>query len=96
MKEKNQFTSMENVQLWADLHKISFITYSVEVSTSNAYFKDYPSYPPYNYWEWFVIPSELIFKSSYKIIFKPHHLIKYIPKKKPLLFCNRTIVPLRI
>lgn len=96
MKEKNQFTSMENLQLWADLHKINFISYTLEVSTSNAYFREYAYYPQYNYWEWFVIPSELIFKSPYKIIFKPRVVKTHIPKKRPLLFCNRTIVPLRI
>jgi hypothetical protein len=96
MKEKNQSSPAEIVQHWADLQNINFITYSVEVSSPEAYFKEYASYPQYNYWEWFVVPSELIYTPSFKILFKPSLQKRFISKKKPLLLCNRTIVPLRI
>ncbi len=96
MKEKKQFASMENIQLWADLHQIISVTYSVEITLPNAYFREYSNYPQYNYWEWFVIPGELIFKPAQKIIFKSRVIKTYLPKKKPLLFCKPTIVPLRI
>ncbi len=96
MKEKNQLITAENFQQWAELCSIDYSTYSIEVSSPDAYFRDYVNYPPINYWEWFVIPSELTFKPASQIIFKPRVLKQTNFKTKPLLFCNRTIIPLRI
>lgn len=96
MKEKNQYTQAENFQLWAELYRKNSITYSIEVSSSDTYFADYVNYPSINYWEWFVIPNELIFIHTSKILFKPRVLKTHTLKKQPLLICKKTIVPLRI
>ncbi|QQS34776.1 MAG: hypothetical protein IPM56_10930 [Ignavibacteriales bacterium] len=96
MKEIKQFSQTEAAQLWADLYKIDLSNYSIEVSPPNTYFREYSYYPQNNFWEWFVLPGELIYKPIFKIILKPSLLKNYSPTKKLLLFCSRTIVPLRI
>lgn len=95
MKEKKQ-TTAEYYQLWADICRIDPVTYSLEVTSTNEYFGEYVNYPRINYWEWFVIPGEIIFKPSYKLVVKPRVKTTLKVNHKPLLFCNRTIVPLRI
>ncbi len=95
MREKNQ-TTAENFQQWAELCRIESVTYTAEVTSPNEYFGEYVNSHRINYWEWFVIPDELIFTPASQIMFKPRRLKPAIFKTKPLFFCNRTIVPLRI
>lgn len=89
-------TSAEYYQLWAELCRIDSVTFSASVVSPDEYYGGYVNCPQINYWEWFVIPSEIIISPSFKLLVKPR--LKTTPKvnHKPLLCWNRTIVPLRI
>lgn len=89
-------TSAEYYQLWAELCRIDSVTFSAAVVSPDEYYNGNVNYPQINYWDWFIIPGEIIFHRSSQIEIKPR--VKNTPKvnHKPLLFCRRTIVPLRI
>ncbi len=96
MRLKNQLTDVELLQLWAEYSLTDPPTYSVEVSSSSSYFREYASYTHYNYWEWYLIPNEVLFKPTSKVTLQQNRLNPYKIKTKPLLFNNLKIIPLRI
>ncbi len=96
MLSKYQYTDAELLQLCAEYSKTDPPTYSVEANSSNAYFSEYSSYTQLNYWEWYLIPKELLFKPTSKVTLQQNSIKPHKIKTKPLLFNNLKIIPLRI
>ena len=93
---QNLFTTKERQQPWAEHSPIRFPGLASETNVSGCSFSGYQSVNEYGWRECILIPFELFYKHVRKFTFKPRTLKTCIPKNKPLLFCNRTIVPLRI
>ena len=96
MLSKNQLTDLELLQLWAEYSRTSLQINSGVEYAKGIYANEYESTSSIDYWGWFVIPVEILFKPASKLFYKPRTLRNYIPKQKQILFKNRSIVPLRI
>lgn len=96
MKKPDTLLFEESAQFWADYCALNYVTYSFEENEPQVYFNEWPSHSQYNYWDWFVIPNELIILPITKTSFIPRFIKSHNIKSKPLLFSKRTIVPLRI
>lgn len=96
MKSIESFIAEPSYQIWADYNNLNEITYSFEVTPQNEYFKEYVSYPQIDYWEWFVIPTQIVYNHTPQLTFKPHKVKIHLQKKQPVLSFKKSIVPLRI
>ena len=96
MLSKYQLADAEILQLWAEYSRTNVQTYSGEVYRERIYANEYESNASIDYWGWFVIPVEVLFKPASKLFYKPRTFKTYIPKQKLILYKNRTTVPLRI
>jgi hypothetical protein len=86
----------EILQLWAEYSLTVTPTHIVEVGLSNTYFNENATYTHYNYWEWYLIPKEVLFKPTSKVSLQQNRLKPNKIKSKPFLFNSLKIIPLRI
>jgi len=96
MCAKNLNVTAEWLQLSAEHSQTSPPTYFLEETTKSVYSNKYVSTNGYNYWEWFLIPKELLFKPTSKVTLQKNRLKPYKIKTKPLLFGQLVTIPLRI
>jgi hypothetical protein len=96
MKVRCHPSAEEILQLWAEYAHTVTSTHIVEVGSSNTYFNENATYTLYNYWEWYLIPKEVLFKPSSKVSLQQNRLKPHKIKTKPLLFNTLKIIPLRI
>jgi len=87
----------EKLWLSAEFSQRIYPAYFVVVSDSEAYITEYKNNFGFDYCDWFLIPSEVIFNPTSNIKFKRTTFVKPIKTKiKPLLLKNHSTIPLRI
>lgn len=96
MNVRCNHSAEEILQLWAEYSLTVTATHLIEVGSSNTYFNENATYTHYNFWEWYLIPREVLFKPTSKVSLQQNRLKPYKIKTKPLLFNNLKIIPLRI
>jgi len=89
-------TTAEKTWLSAEISQTIDDVYFVEVCETRVYLTEYRTNTGYNYWEWYLIPKEILIKPSSKFTLKRNRLKPTEIKAKPLLFNNLQILPLRI